>query len=69
MSGGVVSGVNQFRHVIADGGGSRAIAIRESLSANTRHAIADCDGCKARATNECITTNTRIICRRGGVLE
>nr|WP_231390772.1 hypothetical protein [Segatella baroniae] len=69
MSGSVVSCVNQFRHVIADGGGSRGIAIRERQSANTRHVIADCGGCKARATNECITTNTRIICRRGGVLE
>ncbi|UKK76540.1 hypothetical protein L6471_05635 [Segatella bryantii] len=68
MLGGVVSGVNQFRHVIADGDGSKAIANRESLSANTRHAIADCDGCKARATNECITTNTRIICGSRGVL-
>ena len=65
MSGGVVSGVNQLRHVIADCGGSRAIAIRERQSVNTRHVIADCGGCKAIATNECITANTRIICRRG----
>nr|WP_278984728.1 hypothetical protein [Segatella bryantii] len=69
MSGSVVSCVNQFRHVIADGGGSRAIAIRERQSANTRHVIADGDGSKAIATNACITANTRIICRRGGVLE
>jgi len=65
MSEGVVNGVNQFRHAVSDGDGSRAIAIRESLSVNTRHAIADCGGCKARATNECITTNTHIICGRG----
>ena len=68
MSGGVVSGVNQFRHAVSDGDGSRAIAISERLSANTRHVIADCGGCKARATNECITTNTRIICGSRGVL-
>ncbi|WP_278371969.1 hypothetical protein [Segatella bryantii] len=36
MSGGVVNGVNQFRHVIADCGGCKAIAIREKQSANTR---------------------------------
>ncbi|UKK82161.1 hypothetical protein L6474_13840 [Segatella bryantii] len=54
MSGGVVSGVNQFRHVIADGDGSRAIAIRERQSVNTRHVIADGGGCKARAINECM---------------
>ena len=36
MSGGVVSGVNQFRHAVSDGDGSRAIAIRERQSANTR---------------------------------
>nr|WP_278985134.1 hypothetical protein [Segatella bryantii] len=54
MSGSVVSGVNQFRHVIADGDGSKDIANRESLSANTRHAIADGGGCKARAINECM---------------
>ena len=68
MSGGVVSGVNQFRHAVSDGDGGRAIAIVERQSANTRHAIADCGGCKARATNECITTNTRIICWSRGVL-
>jgi len=68
MSGSVVSCVNQFRHVIADGGGSRVIAIRERQSANTRHAIADCGGCKARVISECITTNTRIICGSRGVL-
>ncbi|UKK74126.1 hypothetical protein L6467_06925 [Segatella bryantii] len=68
MSGGVVSGVNQFRHAVSDGDGSRVIAIRERQSVNTRHTIADCGGCKARATNECITTNTRIICRSRGVL-
>ncbi len=68
MLGGIVSGVNQFRHAVSDGDGSRAIAIRESLSVNTRHAIADYGGCKARAINACITANTRIICRRGGVL-
>ena len=65
MSGGVVSGVNQFRHAVSDGDGSRAIAIRERQSANTRHVIADGDGSKAIATNACITANTRIICRRG----
>jgi len=54
MSGGVVSGVNQLRHAVSDGDGSRAIAIRESLSANTRHAIADCGGCKARVISECM---------------
>ncbi|WP_281084496.1 hypothetical protein [Segatella bryantii] len=36
MSGGVVSGVNQFRHAVSDGDGSRAIAIVERQSANTR---------------------------------
>ncbi len=54
MSGGVVSGVNQFRHAVSDGDGSRAIAIRERQSANTRHAIADGDGSRAIAINECI---------------
>ena len=54
MSGGVVSGVNQFRHAVSDGDGSRAIAIRERLSANTRHAIADGGGCKARVISECM---------------
>ena len=54
MSGGVVSGVNQFRHAVSDGDGGRAIAIVERQSANTRHAIADGDGCKARAINECM---------------
>ena len=54
MSGGVVSGVNQFRHAVSDGDGSRAIAIRERQSANTRHAIADCGGCKARVISECM---------------
>ena len=33
MSGGVVSGVNQFRHVIADGGGCKARAINEYMHA------------------------------------
>jgi hypothetical protein len=28
MLGGVVSGVNQFRHAVSDGDGGRAIAIR-----------------------------------------
>ena len=68
MSGGVVSGVNQFRHAVSDSDGSRAIAIVERQSANTRHAIADCGGCKARVISECITTNTRIICGSRGVL-
>ena len=68
MSGSVVSCVNQFRHAVSDGDGSRGIAIRERQSANTRHAIADGGGCKARATNECITANTRIICGSRGVL-
>ena len=68
MSGGVVSGVNQFRHAVSDGDGSRAIAIRERQSANTRHAIADGGGCKAIAINACITANTRIICESRGVL-
>ena len=54
MSGGVVSGVNQFRHAVSDGGGSRVIAIRERQSANTRHVIADGGGCKARAISECM---------------
>ena len=54
MSGDVVSGVNQFRHAVSDGDGSRSIAIRERQSANTRHVIADCGGCKARAINECM---------------
>ena len=54
MLGGVVSGVNQFRHTVSDCDGSKAIAIRESLSANTRHAIADGDGCKARVISECM---------------
>ena len=39
MSGGVVSGVNQFRHAISDGGGCKARAINEynaCITANTR---------------------------------
>ena len=65
MSGGVVSGVNQFRHAVSDCGGCKARATNACITANTRHVIADCGGCKAIATNECITANTRIICRRG----
>ena len=49
MSGGVVNGVNQFRHAVSDGDGSRVIATRERQSVNTRHVIADGGGCKARA--------------------
>ena len=36
MLGGVVSGVNQFRHAVSDGDGSRAIATNECITTNTR---------------------------------